>query len=48
MSMKKRVLGLSILCIGSGMILALVVPALGWLIATAAVLILLGYILVCG
>ncbi|MGL4799080.1 MAG: hypothetical protein ACRCWY_06770 [Cellulosilyticaceae bacterium] len=46
--MKKRVLGLSVFCVGCGMILALVVPALGWIITTAAIFILLGYILVCG
>ena len=46
--MKKRVMGLCAFCIGSGMVLALVIPALGWLVLAAAGLIFVGYILVCG
>ncbi|MEF9958361.1 MAG: hypothetical protein RR448_11045 [Niameybacter sp.] len=46
--MKKRVLGLVCFCVGSGMVLVIVVPALGWILTTAAIFILIGYILTCG
>ncbi|MEG0012578.1 MAG: hypothetical protein RR618_08160 [Cellulosilyticaceae bacterium] len=45
--MKKRVIGLSCFCIGCGMILVVVVPALGWVLTAAALLIIAGYILAC-
>lgn len=48
MPMKKRVIGLACFCIGCGMVLAIVVPALGWIFTTAAIFICIGYILVCG
>nr|WP_307989518.1 hypothetical protein [uncultured Niameybacter sp.] len=46
--MKKRVLGLICFCVGCGMVLVIVVPTLGWILTTATIFILLGYILTCG
>lgn len=46
--MKKHVLGLVCFCVGCGMLLVIVVPALGWILTTAAIFILIGYILTCG
>jgi len=39
---KRRITGLCIFCIGLGMILVIVVPALGWIFMTALILIGLG------
>ena len=46
--MKKHVLGLMCVCVGAGMVLAIVVPALGWVFTAAAIFILIGYIMICG
>lgn len=47
MPMRKRVFGLSCFCIGLGMLLVIIVPALGWIFTTAAIFICIGYILLC-
>lgn len=46
--MKRRVFGLICFCVGCGMLMVIVIPALGWILATAAVCILVGWLLVCG
>ncbi|MGL4737336.1 MAG: hypothetical protein ACRCW2_07740 [Cellulosilyticaceae bacterium] len=45
--MKKRVFGFACFCVGCGMVMAVVVPALGWVFLTAAIFLFLGYILIC-
>ncbi|MBC8579415.1 MAG: hypothetical protein ACLSH8_10145 [Zhenhengia sp.] len=46
--MKKRVLGLICFCVGCGMLMVIIIPALGWILTSAAVFILVGWLLVCG
>ena len=47
-AVRQRVLGLVCFCIGFGMVLAIIVPALGWAFAISLALLWAGYILAKG
>lgn len=46
--MRQRVLGLVCFCIGFGMILAIIVPALGWAFVASIALLCAGYFMAKG
>ncbi len=46
--MRRRVLGLVSFCIGFGMVLAIIVPALGWAFTASLSLLCAGYFLAKG